>query len=66
MLARGRAVLLFLALVLCLRFCLSAVTAQAERVTDESWRQHPALAEPDGESHRGTRWSQPASRTRGS
>jgi hypothetical protein len=53
MLARGRAVLLFLAFVLGLRFCLSAVTAQAERVTDESWRLHPALAEPDGESHRG-------------
>jgi hypothetical protein len=46
-------VLLFIAFVLSLRFCLAAVTAQADRVTDEGWRQHPALAEPDGESHRG-------------
>jgi hypothetical protein len=35
----------------------SQATVRRSGPPDEAWKNHAALAEPDGQSHRGTRWS---------
>src|SRR5436190_19732934 len=44
---------LFGALVVCIAFSTAPIIGQDPPGKDESWKKHPALAEPDGKSHRG-------------